>query len=120
MTWLPTYFPARKALRKMIRGRKAYQALGLGISWKNTLAIMCAMPGLQLAVLLTIVFFAKDVVVKNGNHLNTTRLQFPVAEKMSHLGSLLQIDEAIERFGREDPRYRYGWEMGAGRCVWMC
>jgi hypothetical protein len=41
-------------------------------------------------------------------------LLFLVAEKMSHLVSVLQVDEAIEKFGREDTRYRYGWEMGAG------
>jgi hypothetical protein len=41
-------------------------------------------------------------------------LLFPVAQKMCHLVSLLQVDEAIEKFGREDTRYRYGWDMGVG------
>jgi hypothetical protein len=114
VSWLPTYIPARKALRKTVRGKKPYQALRLGVNWKYAIAIMCAVPGLQLLVLLTIVFFANDVVVKDESHLNTARLLFPVAERMSHRGSLLQVNEVIEKFGREDTRYRYGWEMSAG------
>jgi hypothetical protein len=112
--WLPDDIPARMSLRKMVPGKMPYQALKIDVSWGYALAIMCAVPGLQLLVLLTIVFFANDVVVKDESHLNTARLLAPVAQRSAHRGSLLQVDEVIESFGREDARYRYGWEMRSG------
>jgi hypothetical protein len=112
--WLPPEIPAREAIRKIVRGSKPYQALRLGVNWAYAIAIMCAVPGLQLIVLLTIVFFANDVVVKDESHLNTARLLFPVAQKMSHRGSLLQVEEVVGRFGHESARYRYGWEYVGG------
>jgi hypothetical protein len=112
--WLPDDIPPRKALRKMLWGKKPYQALRLAVNWAFAIAIMGAIPVLQLIVLLTIVFFANDVVVKDESHLNTARLLAPVAQKMSHRGSLLQVEEVIERFDCEGTRYRYGWEMSGG------
>jgi hypothetical protein len=98
----------------MLWGKKPYQALRLAVNWAFAIAIMGAIPVLQLIVLLTIVFFANDVVVKDESHLNTARLLAPVAQKMSHRGSLLQVEEVIERFDCEGTRYRYGWEMSGG------
>jgi hypothetical protein len=102
------------SLRKMVRGKVPYQALKIDVKWVYAIAIMCAVPGLQLLVLLTIAFFANDVVVKDESHLNTARLLAPVAQRSAHRGSLLQVDEVIESFGKEDARYRYGWEMRGG------
>lgn len=112
--WLPDDIPARQDLRKTLWGKKPYQALKVSVSWAYAIAIMCAVPGLQLAVLLTIVFFANDVIVKDESHLNASRLLAPVAQRMSHRGSLLQVDEVVERFGDEATRYRYGWELKTG------
>lgn len=113
-TWLPPEVITRKQLRKMVPGRRPYQALKLAVTWVYAIAIMCAVPGMQLVVLLTIVFFANDVVVKDESHLNTARLLAPVAQRMSHRGSLLQVEEVVEGMGDPNDRYRYGWEQRDG------
>ncbi|KAF2026694.1 hypothetical protein EK21DRAFT_115525 [Setomelanomma holmii] len=113
-SWIPPEVVTRKQLRKSVPGKKPYQALKLAITWAYAIAILCAVPGLQLVVLLSIVFFANDVVVKDESHLNTARLLAPVAQRMSHCGSLLQVEEVVESMGEPSARYRYGWDERDG------
>ncbi|KAH7095322.1 hypothetical protein FB567DRAFT_512310 [Paraphoma chrysanthemicola] len=111
---IPAEVITRKQLRKMVQGKRPYQALKLSVTWSYAIAIICAVPALQLLVFLTIIFVANDVVVKDESHLNTARLLGPIAQRMSHRGSLLQVEEVVESMGDPNARYRYGWEQRDG------
>lgn len=60
-------------------------------------------------MLLTVVFFANDTVVKDDSHLCIARLLAPIVAKMEDRGSLLSVQEVVEELGDDAVRLRYGW-----------
>jgi deoxyhypusine synthase len=56
-------------------------------------------PALQLTVLLLVVVFANDTIVKDDSYLRTARLLAPVIEKLGNSGSLLTVDEVVDLLG---------------------
>ncbi|PSN70848.1 hypothetical protein BS50DRAFT_630911 [Corynespora cassiicola Philippines] len=102
--------------RKEIKGLKPYQGLDLDVDWVFAGAILLAIPLLQLAVLLTVLFFANDIVVKDDSPFCMSKLLSPIVAGSRGHGSLLKVDELIMQFEADKAELRYGWEfVGASR-----
>jgi hypothetical protein len=91
-----------------------FQEFLLKVHWSFAIAILCLVPALQLTVLLAIVFFANDTVVKDDSHLCVARLLAPVVNSLKDRGSLLSVGEVVERLGKDTVRLRYGWDEIGG------
>jgi hypothetical protein len=121
--FLPEHIPRGDDLRIITRqnsrsnqkfnrvGSQPYTPSVLKVKWIYAIAILCAVPGLQLVVLLTIIFFADSTVVKDDSHVCIARLLAPVVSKGDGGGSLLSVDEVVEDLGDGGMRFRYGWEQ---------
>ncbi|CAO2655122.1 Nn.00g101860.m01.CDS01 [Neocucurbitaria sp. VM-36] len=113
--WLERFaLPNGDDIRVEVVGQQPYQALQLTVQWGYAIAIICAVPLLQLAVLMAIIFFANDIVVKEESHLCTARLLAPITRTIGDHGSLLGVEEVVDVLGDDKAEFIYGWESKDG------
>ncbi|KAG9192680.1 hypothetical protein G6011_11414 [Alternaria panax] len=101
--------PQPEQLRTFLEGTEPYGASTLKVNRPFAIAIVCAVPLLQLVFLLLITFFASDVVVKDESQLCNARLLSPIVQILGPGGSLLQTEEIVATLANDELTLRYGW-----------
>ena len=93
--------------RQVVAGWYPATAQTVNVLWRSAGAILGAIPFLQLLVLLCVVRYANEAIIKDASCMTTARLLRPLVEKLGTHGCLLTGREVAEEF--PDMRLKYGY-----------
>ena len=101
-------------LRTWEWGSQPYRTSKINVNWPFIIAIVCAVPLIQMVFLLAVVILANDIVVKDESQLCMARLLAPVVQKMGDHSSLLRVEEVVKALSDDGVTLKYGWEEQGG------
>ena len=91
----------------------------LKINWKHAIPILVLIPALQFVVLVFVVLWANNAVIRSDSMLSTTGLLMPLLDHLKHerghSGSILSGEEIARTHPETDAKFFYGYERYLGR-----
>ena len=91
----------------------------LNINWKHATPILVLIPVVQFLVLVFVLSWANNAVIRSDSMLSTTRLLMPLLDHLKHergrSGSVLSGEEIARTHPETDAKFFYGYERYAER-----
>ena len=112
MSTLSVLDDAQSPARKTIQGQEPVYAQVLKPVWWHAGPLLIVIPAIHFLSLITVIWFASRVVIKDDGYLATAKLYFPIIAKLEDHGCIARGDQIVDAL--KDPKVVYGWRQVGG------